>query len=124
MKNVLNIFRNTKKIILEFCDFFSSLFYDTRVVNHHFPCRIPSKWYSFTNIFFSENHKHVNVHVVSDFFFRFSFFRQYLMINSQIATIKKLKTKTKIEKKIRYHMYIDISAISRKIMVSTSDAEA
>ena len=114
MKNVLNIFRNTKKNYPGILRFFSSLFYDTRLVNHY-----SDKMVHFYQYIFSEitNMSMYMWYRIS--FFRFSFFRQYLMKNSHIATIKKLKTKTKI-KKIWYHMYIDIFVISRKIYICKS----
>ena len=77
MEMVKNIFRNTKKVIPEFCDFFWSLFLMTQdgkiMIFDDFWNTISPKWYTFPKMFFSGIHKYLDGHVLCLQFFDFRF---------------------------------------------------
>jgi len=74
---VKNIFRNTKKVIPEFCDFFWSQFLMTQdgkiMIFGDFWSRISPKWYIFPKMFFSGIHKYLDGRALCEHFLDFRF---------------------------------------------------
>ena len=77
MEMVQNIFRDTKKVIPEFCDLFWSQFLMTQdwkiMIYDDFWSKISPKWYTFPKMFFSGIDKYLNGHVLCVQFFDFRF---------------------------------------------------
>ena len=77
MEMVQNIFRNTKKIIPEFCDFLGSQFLMTQdrqiMIFYDFRNTISPKWCTFPKMFFSWIYKYLNGQVLCVQFFDFRF---------------------------------------------------